>query len=519
MIANGKTVLVVDFGTQSVRASIIDQRGNIIKMVKNKYERPYLSPRPGWCEQDPNYYYEKMKICTKTLRSEVPELMEQVEAMTLTTFRDSPVFLDRDYRIVRPTILWLDQRRARLEQKLHWYQNLLFSVIGMGPAIRHNRERTPAHWIRENEPENWARIAYYVPLSTYFNLCLTGELADSPSNCTGHFPLNFKKGRWYGWNALKGNIYAVGVNQLPRLCPSGSVIGRITAEASRETGIKEGLRLLTSGSDKSCESLGNGCLQSSELSLSYGTACTVEVTSKRYREPETFLPGYQACYPGHYNLEVQIYRGYWMLTWFAKEFAPEAIDEAAIQHMTVEEVLNRSLLDIKPGCGGLITQPYWGPGLKRPLAKGAMIGFNDFHTKYHLYRSIIEGIAFALRDGFDEIRHRTHRKGRIISVSGGGAASDAICQITADIFGLPVRKVQTTETSSLGAAMASFMALGVYRTAEEAKSQMVRYVKTYEPDPASVRAYDDLYRHVYRKIYPNLRRVYRHLSRYTLKEQ
>lgn len=104
-----------------------------------------------------------------------------------------------------------------------------------------------------------------------------------------------------------------------------------------------------------------------------------------------------------------------MLTWFAKEFAPEAIDEAAIEHMSVEEIMNKKLLEIKPGSEGLITQPYWGPGLKRPLAKGSVIGFNDYHTKYHLYRSIIEGIAFELRNGYDSIRKRTKKNQVMLS--------------------------------------------------------------------------------------------------------
>ena len=513
MSSTEKSLLVIDFGTQSVRASIIDSHGNILRMVRSKYEQPYFSPQPGWCEQDPRYYYNKMIACTNRLRAEVPELMDGVEAMTLTCFRDSAALLDSDFNVVRPTILWLDQRRARLTQKLHWYQKLAFFIVGMGDTIKFNRQRTPAHWLKENEPANWERIAHYVPLTTYFNWRLTGVFKDSSSNCTGHYPLNYRRGRWYGDSHLKGSVFGIPRSKLVPLCRPGELIGQISAAAAAETGIKSGLRLLASGSDKSCESLGNGCLKPDELSISYGTACTIEVTSERYHEPETFLPGYIACYPRAYNLDVQIYRGYWMLTWFAKEFAPEAIDEAAIQHMSVEEVMNKKLLEISPGSAGLITQPYWGPGLKRPLAKGSVIGFNDYHTKYYLYRSIIEGIAYALRDGFDSIRLKTHRKAKYIAVSGGGAASDAICQITADIFGVEVRKVQTTETASLGAAMATFIALGVFKNADEARDQMVRYVKYYRPIPANVAAYDRLYREIYKKIYPKLSSVYKSLAK------
>lgn len=513
MANNDKKVLVIDFGTQSVRASIIDQNGNIIKMVKEKYEQAYFSVQPGWCEQDPNYYYEKMKKCTLALRSEVSELMETVMAITITCFRDTAALLDKDLKIIRPSILWLDQRKARLDEKVNPLHRFIFWIVGMGDTIKLNRERTPAHWLKENEPENWAKVAYYAPLTSYFNYLLTDIFMDSSSNCTGHYPLNYKAGKWYGKHALKGRIFGVDKDKMVPLCKPGDVIGYITEKAARDTGIKQGLPLLATGSDKSCESLGNGCLDRDELSISYGTACTIEVTTEKYHEPETFLPGYIACYKGAYNLDVQIYRGYWMLTWFAKEFAPEAINEADIQHMSVEEVMNRNLLKIKPGCEGLVTQPYWGPGLKRPLAKGSVIGFNDYHTKYHLYRSIIEGIAFALREGYDSIRKRTKKKPRIISVSGGGAQSTAICQITADIFNVPIRKVQTIETSSLGAAMASFIALGVYDNAHQARNKMVRYTETFTPNPQAVKEYNILYKRVYKKIYPQLKDVYRTLSR------
>lgn len=512
-----KTVLVLDCGTQSVRASIIDSDGNILKIIKSKYGEPYFSINPGWCEQYPDYYLDKIFECTKKLRSEEPELMDNVSAMTITCFRDSAALLDENFNVVRPTILWLDQRKARLDEKLSFIQKAAFFIVGMSDTIKYNRQRTAAHWIKENEPENWKKIKYYVPLTTYFNLKLTGEFKESSSNCTGHYPLNYRKGKWYGNHALKGSIFGIKKSQLPPLIKPGRVLGFITPEIAEATGIKSGLPLMASGSDKSCESLGNGCLDLDELSISYGTACTIEVTSKKYHEPETFLPGYIACYQGAYNLDVQVYRGYWMLTWFAKEFAPEAIDEAAIEHMSVEEIMNKKLLEIKPGSEGLITQPYWGPGLKRPLVKGSVIGFNDYHTKYHLYRSIIEGIAFELRNGYDSIRKRTKKKPSYVVISGGGAASDAICQITADIFGVEARKVQTTETSSLGAAMSLFIALGEYKTPREAKEHMIRYVKKYTPIKENVEEYNKLYKNVYKKIYPRLSKVYRYLSNYTAK--
>lgn len=165
----------------------------------------------------------------------------------------------------------------------------------------------------------------------------------------------------------------------------GEVVGIISKEICDLTGLPEGIKLYASGSDKACETLGLGALDKSVGAISYGTACTIEVSNRKYHEPEPFLPAFPAAVPNWYNMEVQIYRGYWMLSWFSKNFACEVIDEAKIQKMAVEELLNKRLGEIPPGSDGLVLQPYWGPGLRRPLAKGAIIGFSDTHTREHLY--------------------------------------------------------------------------------------------------------------------------------------
>ena len=163
-----------------------------------------------------------------------------------------------------------------------------------------------------------------------------------------------------------------------------------------------------------------------------------------------------------------------MLKWFSKEFGRELIDEAKIQEMAVEEILNKGLEDVPAGCDGLMLQPYWGPGLARPLAKGAVIGFSDTITRNHFYRAIIEGIAFALKEGLQSIERSQRHKVKEIRISGGGSKSTAICQITADIFNLPVMKVQTEESTSLGAAIAVFVAMKEFATPEEA----IKYFKS-----------------------------------------
>lgn len=509
-------MLAIDFGTQSVRASVFNKKGETICLYKKKYEPPYFSPQQGFAEQDPFYYYDCMCEVTNQLCKEHGELFEDVLGMTITFFRDSIVILDKENKVIRPAILWLDERRAEGKEKLPAFSRFLFKLVGMSDTIELNRRRSMAVWLQENEPENWKKADKYMMISTFINLQLLDKYVDSPAAQAGHVPVDFKKREWYKSDKhLKGQIFGVPTRMLCKLVPVGEEMGTITLEASKKTGLPVGLKVFSAGSDKSSETLGVGAMDGKTASISYGTACTVEVSTKKYSDAEPFLPAYPAVIKGFYNLDVQVYRGYWMLNWFSKEFGQNENIEASIQNKLTLEVLNEEMLKIAPGCDGLVLQPYWGASLRRPLAKGSIIGFSDVHTRIHLYRAIIEGIAYCLREGLELFeKKRLHHKVEKIRISGGGSQSDAICQITADIFGIPVSRVQTYETSSLGVAMAGFIAAGEFKNADEAIDAMVHQSVEFQPNMENHKKYDYLFNNVYQKMYPNLKDIYKKVKEF-----
>lgn len=515
---NNPCVLTLDFGTQSLRTAIIDKNGDIKAIIKAKYEPAYFSKEKGFAEQDPNYYWELAKNCLKKLAVEGKEYLDSIIGSTLTTFRDSSVQLDENLEPVRPCILWLDQRMAKAKEPLPLFHRFAFKLVGMTNTIELNRKRTIAHWLKENEPESWKKTYKYVNISTYLIYKLTGQLVDSAASMTGHYPIYFKKGKWYKEGALKGRIFGIPNRMLPTLRQPGEQLGIIRDDVANECGLPKGIKVIATGSDKACETVGLGALSKDIGAISYGTASTIEVSNRKYHEPEKFLPAYPAAVPNWYNMDVQIYRGYWMLTWFSREFASELVNEAKIQEMAVEELLNSKLGTIPPGSDGLVLQPYWGPGLSRPLAKGAVIGFSDVHTMEHLYRAIIEGIAYALREGLEGIEKSQRHKVKQLMISGGGSQSDVICQITSDVFGLPVSRVQTFETTSLGAAIAVFTALGEFSSIEEAMEKMSRITSTFQPDEVAHKKYNYLYNKVYVKMFPQLKNIYKDIKKYDKKE-
>lgn len=502
----GKYALGIDFGTQSVRIIVFDDKGNTIVKYKEPYNHPYFSSQKGYAEQWPSYYLEKLYKCTNKLASEHPELINNLLGGSISCFRDSCVVLDKDYKLLRPSILWLDQRMAKCENKLPFYIDIFLHLSTMYETVDLNRKKTPANYFQEDELDMWKNVRHYWNISTYFNYILTGNPVDSPANYAGHYPITMKKGKWNNKFNFRNKIFNIPLEYLPKLIKQGELIGTITKEISKLSGLPEGFKIYTGAGDKLCETLGVGGFDNNVASLSYGTSCTVEILTKKYHDSEGFLPAYISPVNGLFNMEVQIYRGYWMLEWFAKNFASEELTAASIANKAVEELLNKKMLEIPPGSDGLILQPYWGPGLKRPLAKGVILGFSDYHNKYHVYRAIIEGLAFALKEGLLKMEKRRH-KGKVkkIRISGGGSASSAICQITADIFNLPVSRIQTYETASLGAAINVFVCSKYYSSYKQACENMVHQKDEFIPNKENAKLYSQIYKDVYKNIYPRVK--------------
>jgi sugar (pentulose or hexulose) kinase len=300
------------------------------------------------------------------------------------------------------------------------------------------------------------------------------------------------------------------------VAPAGQ-LGVITAQAAQETGIPEGLALIASAADKACEVIGAGCLAPEKGCLSYGTTATINTTHRKYVEPIPLIPPYPSAIPGAYNLEIQIYRGFWMVSWFKHEFGQQEqllADETGVEPEVLFDELVRQ---VPPGSMGLVLQPYWSPGLKTPgpEAKGAVIGFGDVHTRAHLYRAILEGLGYALREGKERTEERTHVPITELHVAGGGSQSDAAMQLTADIFGLPAARPHLYETSGLGAAIDAAVGLGLQPDFDTAVKSMTHISQTFEPIKRNHEIYNGLYKEVYMKMYHRLQPLYKAIREIT----
>jgi sugar (pentulose or hexulose) kinase len=501
-------ILTFDIGTQSTRAVLVNPRGEILFKSQKTYEQPYFSRQPGWAEQKAQVYWDCICETSRTLKAKSGGSWNDIIAVTCSTFRDSCLCLDRNNVPLRDVILWLDDRRAEHLPLLPASARLLLKLAGLSEGVDLQRRTSACNWIIQNEEELWEETSRFVFISAWLNYKFSGNLADSTASMIGHIPFDCKTRRWMRPGDFRQLIWLMGKDKFCALAEPGEELGTITPAAAEETGLPAGLPLIATGSDKGCETLGLSCLSADKAALSFGTTATVQFSTTHYFEPQPHMPAYPAVTPGYYNPELEIYRGYWLLSWFKREFAAKEVAQAQEQGISAERLLDERLKEMQPGCDGLIMQPYFTPGLNMPHAKGAIIGFSDVHTRIHLYRAIIEGINFALMEGLRNMEKRGGMQIKQIFVAGGGSQSDEICRITASQFGLPVYRTQTHEVTAVGSSLVGFIAKGIFSSHEEGLAEMVHIKDEFLPKPGDHRIYEALYGQIFTKIFNKLSPFY-----------
>ena len=511
-----KTILAIDNGTQSVRAILFDLNGEIVAKSQVHLDE-YHATHPGWHEHDPDGWWRAVCEACQGLWSQPGVDKAAVQGVAVTTQRGTVVNLDAQGKPLRPAITWLDQRTTATLPPVGPMWRAAFRLAGLSATIDTFRSQAEINWIRAEQRDIWDKTDKFLLLSGWLNYRLCGRFVDSAASQVAYLPFDYKRHRWAGKRDWKWQALAIKPSMLPELAPPGSRIGAIDEQAAAATGIPAGTPLLAAAADKACEVIGAGCIEPHVGCLSYGTTATINTTGTKYVEVTRFIPPYPAAIPGAYSTEVQIFRGFWMVSWFKEQFGHHERARALAEDVAPERLFDELAEAVPPGAMGLMLQPYWTPGIKvpGPEAKGAIIGFGDVHTRAHMYRAILEGLAYALREGKERIERRSGVPVTQLRVSGGGSQSDAAMQLTADIFGLPTARPHVYETSALGAAIDAAVGLGLYPDFARAVAAMTRIGKVFEPVAANRAIYDRLYREVYRKMYGRLQPMYRRIAEIT----
>jgi len=508
---NDGYVLVLDCGTQSMRSIVYDTKGFLLGVKKVKYPKYYMTS-DGFIEMHPDVFWDSACMSVRLFWEEHPEIMEKVVAITLASQRSTSVFVNKEGKPLRNAISWMDTRKLQKNYKINAAMKKMYKAMKVWEIVDNYNRSCPYHWVKINENEVMDQLHKYLFLSTYINFKLTGQYKDSVTSAPGYIPFCTKRLDWANKTDIEGRIFHVESDQLFELVDPGGLIGNLTVEAANLLNLPVGIPVIATGSDKACETLGVGCLDTKSVSVSLASMVTVQTTTDDYMALYKYGTVFPAAIKGKYTPELGICRGFWLITWFINEFAELEKKESQEKNICIEKILNEKLSKVPPGSEGLLLQPYWLSDVRHPGATGTLIGLNDVHTRIHFYRALVEGLGYSIKEGIQSIEKKTRKRVEKIGLSGGGSQSEILCQMLANIFDRTVYVVQSHETSGLGAALLSYVHLGVYENLQEAVEGMVHITKIYEPVKEVAKQYEQLYEKVYKLTYKRLQPVYNKMA-------
>jgi len=501
-------VMGIDSGTQSVRAIVYDKQGNELALAQAPHE-PYFSLNPGWAEQRPDDYWQKLCKVTNEVMSSENFDPQRLAAVGITTQRNNVIPVDKEGNPLRNAIIWLDQRYTENPPPVAKKIKMLFTLIGKGELINVVQRNSYFTWILTNEPDIYKQTHKFCLSSSWFVKKLTDQFKDSASMFNGYWPLEAKKFDWYGMEGIL-DVFGIKREHLPEVHQPNEVLGTVTKKASEETGLPEGLPVVVGAGDKQSESLGTGSLTPNIGTISFGTAVSMGVLTRKFLEDNQMrFFTWCSAIPEAWILESFIYRGFWMARWFIEEMGQREALEAEKRDIAPEAILDEVIKDIPPGSQGLMLHPHWTPHPSMRFAKGSIIGFASAHTRAHIYRAIIEGIVFELRRIGESVQKKTKVPLTELRIGGGGSKSDLALQIAADIFGLPAKRMKTYETCALGSAINAAVGVGMFKDFESAVDTMVEVGQEFSPNADSNKIYQQLFKDVYLKTYEVLAPLYK----------
>lgn len=509
-----QALLGIDLGTTGVKAALFAaDDGRVLASAFVEY--PLYHPHPGWAEQNPAEWWQATITAIRTcLAGGVQEGTQasDVRGVGLSGQMHGVVLLDATGQVLRPCIIWADQRS---EAQCRWItervgaQRLIELVSN--PALP-GFSAPKLQWIRDNEPEIFARAQTMLLPKDYIRYLLTGKTAMEISDAAGTCLLDVKHGVW-----SREVLEALELNPtlLPPIVASVGVAGTITDEVAALTGLLAGTPVAGGGADNACGAVGNGVVRPGLALVSIGTSGVVLAYSD---SPQVDTSGpvprvhtFNHAVPDAWYLMGVTQGAGLSLRWVRDNIG---LPEMAMERwagVDAYELLSREAAQVPPGSEGLIFLPYL-QGERTPhldaYARGGWIGLTASHTRRHLVRSVLEGVAFSLKDCYAILQEQGIALEQV-RATGGGAKSLLWRQIIADVLGVELVTTNATEGPAFGAALLAGVASGVYNSVQQACDQTVHVVERTEPLPAHRSAYDQAYE-IYRALYPALKPIISH---------
>ena len=489
-------LLGVDVATTAVKAILIDRDGRIVETASSSLR--LSRPKRLWSEQAPDDWWKAaITSIQAVLRAIDPD---ELACIGLTGQMHGLVVLDKAGEVVRPAILWNDQRTQLECDEIRKRLGTERLVELTGNDVSTGFTAPKILWVRQHEPTVYSRLAHILLPKDYVRFRLSGEFATDLADASGTFLLDVAHRRWSDemLEALQLNA-----SWLPQVLEGTEVACRVTREASSLTGIPEGTPIVAGGGDQAAQAVGVGAVSPGVTALTLGTSGVVFAPSGSYRfNREGRLHAFCHAIPGVWHLMGVMLSAAGALQWYRETLAPGTEYRALLAEAET----------VAPGCDGLVFLPYLtGERCPHadPTARAAFVGLTVRHSRGHLTRAVLEGVAFGLLDNLNLIRAEGIKPGAI-RASGGGVMSGLWLRILADVLRTRIVTVNAVEGAAFGAAILAAVGVGFYRTAEEACLEVVRETSVTEPGEAS--GDYDAYYSSYRSLYPILAPAFASLS-------
>lgn len=503
--AEGDLLLGIDLGTTGAKVGVLDREGRVLGSAFAAYET--ATPRPGWAEQEPHDWWDACSLATRRALDGSGVEPSRVAGVGVSGQMHGSVFLDSRREVVRPCILWCDQRTASQCRRITelvgtdrlsgWVANPALAGFTAPKVL----------WLSDNEPENYSRVSTLLLPKDYINMRLTGSISTEVSDASGTLLFDVARREW-----SREMIETLGVPEgwLPKVLESGEVVGKVTREASEATGLAAGTPVAAGGADNACGAIGMGVIAPGSVAVSIGSSGTVLAPVDRpLVDPAMRLHSFCHAVPGTwYIMGVMLSAGL-SLRWFATELGEPERAIAAERGIDPYELLEGTAAEAPPGSDGLVFLPYL-TGERTPHAdpdaRGVLFGLDLTKKRAHVVRSIMEGVVFGLADSIAILRELGVPLHSVIA-GGGGSRSSLWRQIQADVFGIPLRSAGEIDSAMLGAALLGGEAAGLFESARIAVERAVSPGEETPPDPSTGEAYRRSYRR-YRALYPALRELF-----------
>ncbi len=503
--------LGIDVGTSATKTLAIDESGRILAEATSA-EYPLYHPQPSWSEQNPEDWWQATQATVRAVLAKADARPADVKAIGLSGQMHGSVFLDDKQRVVRPALLWNDQRTAaeceEIERRAGGREALIRMVAN--PALT-GFTAPKVLWLRNKEPENFAKVRKLLLPKDYIRFRLTGEFATEVSDASGMLLLDVAKRRW---SSELLSALELDEKLLARCYESHEVTGKLTREVADSLGLTTSCAVVGGAGDCAAGAVGNGIVTAGCASTSIGTSGVVFVHSDEVKiDPRGRVHTFCHAVDGKWHMMGVNLSAGGGLQWFRNALCQSLKQFCGVEGLEVYDLIAHEAAAVPPGSQGLFFLPYLS-GERTPHAdpnaRACFIGLTRAHGRGHMARAVMEGVTYNLRESL-EIFRELKVPIREIRASGGGAKSPLWRQIQADVFGQPVVTLNAEEGPAYGVALLAAVGSGAFRTIQEACTASIRVVGETKTNAAAKEQYERGFT-VYRSLYPALKGVFREIA-------